>query len=146
MKLLLIWSLIITVQSATENNKDNERLLGTWHRIGGLYQDADLTKGTYKGHAIPASTLVISKDSWVVELKTAYKPGIERTKLKYVLFSDVMPKRIDLIRGSRVTQGIYKLSDDVLMICLGPTGRAERPKNFDSCVPDGYALLTYKRK
>lgn len=145
MKSLLTLVLIVMVQSAAEIDKDKERLQGTWVQIGGSYGGADFASGSYKGHVLPKSKMIIAGDSWTVEIKTPYKQSPEITKGSFAIFPSVMPMGIELKSENQIAQGIYRLSDNILTICLSSTGKAERPKDFSRCVPDGYALLTYKR-
>lgn len=109
-------------------------------------KDADFSTGSYKNHIIPKSELVIAGDSWTIKSQSPYRPSPEITKGSFTLSSESNPKKINLKSGNLIAQGIYKLSDDILTICLDPAGKAERPKDFDRCASDGYALITYKRK
>jgi len=146
MKALLLIFLLIVIQLFQERDKEKDALQGSWSQTGGLYKDVDFSTGTYKNHALPKSNLIIAGDSWTIELRNLHGPDPEITKGSFTLSTKTIPKGIDLKDENRISKGIYKLSDNILTICQDPTGKMERPKDFDRCLSNGYALITYKRK
>src|SRR5262245_26268476 len=142
---LLIAVFIFLIQSGEEIKNQKEKLQGTWIQTDGLYTDADLSTGSYKGHALPISTLKVAGDRWMVEIPIPYRKKPNRAEGVYILYPNEEPKRIDIKRNSMIAHGIYKLDDDNLTICYGMAGKTERPNDFGNCVSDGFALVTFKR-
>ena len=136
---------MFSTQSIEEIKSQKEKLQGTWIQTGGLYKDADFSTGSYKGHTLPASTLTVAGDKWTIEIPAPYKKKPDRAEGVYILYPNKEPKRIDLQSNGKTAHGIYKLNDDKLTLCYGMAGATASPNDFDNCVSDGLALVTYKR-
>ncbi len=143
--LLLIAAFTFSIQSVEEIKNQKEQLQGVWSQTGGSYKDADFSTGLYKGHTLPKSKLRVAGDRWTIEIPSPGKKKPDRVKGIYILYPNGEPKRIDLKINGMTAYGIYKLNEDKLTLCYGMVGKTERPSNFDSCVPDGFALMIYKR-
>ncbi|CAN5738608.1 hypothetical protein BH23PLA1_BH23PLA1_40860 [soil metagenome] len=79
-----------------------------------------------------------------------YRQGRTFAATKTELDPTSDPPAIDVVpeggpnREERIL-GIYKLEEDVLMICMAPAG-ADRPRNFDAEPGSGHTRMVFRRK
>lgn len=125
------------VLALADDKKPNE-VEGTW-TITALTIDGNQL-GTNDVQQVP--NVVITSDKFEVGGKTA---------ASYTISPDGTPKFVDLRLGETpekadVSEGIYRLEDDTLTICLRPAGGVkERPTEFESKTGSGRILVVLKR-
>jgi uncharacterized protein (TIGR03067 family) len=121
--------------------KEMARLEGTWSvkalTVDGKQvpeEDISKLKVVLKGdtYTLEADGKVAEEGTWT----------IDPTKKPKTI--DTTPKTGD--NKGKPSQGIYQLDGDTLKMCFGPTGKEDRPKEFESKEGTKYELGVYKRE
>jgi len=121
---------------------DGDKLQGTWEITALIEDDAIVTDELLRTGYVQDARLTISGQSI-----SFTKPGkLQKRSILYVLDDKASPKTVDLAGAEKTSgKGIYLLSDDVLMICLGEPEAKQRPTEFSAKKGSSNLLMTLKR-
>ena len=71
---------------------------------------------------------------------------LQKRSVLFVIDEKASPKTIDLAGAEKTSgKGIYLVSDDVLMLCVGEPDARQRPTEFAARTGSPYLLMTLKR-
>jgi RNA polymerase sigma factor (sigma-70 family) len=114
--------------------RDRARIQGTWV----------LVSSDRNGRRDPAETAKGVKI--IIELDEATFVARERRDTwRFGLDARASHHWIDLVQGGLVRQGIYRLQEDALTLCLAPPGE-KRPTDFITTPETRWTLLSYRRE
>jgi uncharacterized protein (TIGR03067 family) len=121
---------------------DDKAIQGTW-KIAALIEDGkSLSAREIASDYAADSVLVVAGNS------VSMQPpgGGDRRKLVFTLDTRANPRAIDLAGGVKVSsRGIYTLSGDSLVLCIGTAGETERPTEFTASRGSKHILLALQR-
>lgn len=141
----MVYSLALAIfgfLAALSNVSDVEKLAGTW-QITALIEDGNLVADkVLKTKFAVDGRLTVSGQT----IRFIVPSTLQERSLLFVLDQEANPKTIDLAGAEKNNgKGIYVLSEDVLMLCLGEPSAKERPKEFEAKKGTPYLLMTLKR-
>jgi uncharacterized protein (TIGR03067 family) len=126
------------IKTSDQNDKDLEKMQGTWHAIAGEI------KGTpSESDALKKFKLVVKNKSYTVKVS-----GEDHVSANLALRAGKDPKEVDIVlETGPVYKGIYEIEGDTLKICLvlSSDDDSERPKEFKTDEDSNTASFTWER-
>ena len=126
--------LVLNLSLATEEKKDEEKIVGTWQMTKGEMNGENLPEDFVKGF-----TLTFTKDK-KFEAKLADGSGEEGD---FKLDDSTKPKSASFTAGGETRKAIYKFDGDELHLCVSDKG-GDMPKEFKG--DDGNLFFVLKKK
>lgn len=121
---------------------DAEKLKGTWE-ITAMVDDGALVPDDLLHSRFALNGRFTISGQTISFLVPA---TLQKRTILFVNDEKANPKTIDLAGADKTAgKGIYLLSDDVLMLCLGEPDAKQRPTEFTAKKGSPYLLLTLKR-
>lgn len=120
-------------------------LEGTWRLVKGTNLGVELSLAEVKKQDM---TLLIKGSQFFWKTSKSKTNGHKDTEFAMTIDWTKKPVHIDLKRskGKSPMQGILKMEDRQLMLCLRLFGNKARPSKFESVHGQPYALFTFKRE
>lgn len=122
-----------------------EDLEGTWRLIKSNANGVESSKAEIEKRAM-TMTIQGSKCVW----KTSRRKTNGHTETVYTMTLDLKkdPAHIDLMQVKRRApmEGIIKIENGELVLCLTVFGKKKRPTKFESAYGQPYAVLTFKKE
>jgi uncharacterized protein (TIGR03067 family) len=121
---------------------DQKALQGTWKIVALVEDGKSLSENEILRDYSADGLLLVDGNT-----ASLLPPGSsERRKLVFLLDTKASPKAIDLAGARKVnSKGIYSLSGDNLVLCLGAAGEPARPSGFTASEGSKHVMLALQR-
>ncbi len=121
---------------------DQKAIQGTWKIVALIEDGKSLSEKDILAGYSADGLLVVDGNT-----ASLLPPGSsERRKLVFIIDAKASPKTIDLAGAKKVnSKGIYTLSGDGLVLCLGTAGEPGRPTGFTASEGSRHVMLALQR-